>query len=97
MKILLAHKYFFIQGGAENSFFQTSRLLEAHGHEVIHFSMKHERNFPSRFEEHFVEKVDYGKVGSPTSSLLRPSFSTPSTPNGNSRPFCTSKNRKSRI
>ncbi len=65
MRILLAHKRFFIEGGADSSFFQTSRLLEAHGHDVFHFSMKDKRNVPSRFERYFVDEVDYEKSGLP--------------------------------
>ena len=63
MKILLANKYFFIKGGAENSFFQTSKLLEKNDHEVMHFSMHHKRNFPSKYEKYFVSEVDYEKGG----------------------------------
>lgn len=59
MKVLLANKYFFIKGGAENSFFETGRLLEKHGHQVIYFSMKDKRNYPSPFEDFFVSNVDY--------------------------------------
>lgn len=59
MKILLANKYFFIQGGADNSFFETARLLEKHGHQVAFFSMKHPKNFQTPFEPYFISNVDY--------------------------------------
>jgi len=63
MKILLANKYFFLKGGAENSFFETASLLEKKGHKVIFFSMKHPRNLPGAVEEDFVTNVDYDRPG----------------------------------
>lgn len=63
MKILLANKYFFLKGGAENSFFEMAGLLEKKGHKVIFFSMKHPRNLPGAFEDDFVSNVDYDKPG----------------------------------
>lgn len=63
MKILLANKYFFIKGGAENSFFETAGLLEKKGHKVIFFSMQHPKNKTSEFERDFVSNVDYDKPG----------------------------------
>ena len=63
MKILLANKYFYKRGGAENSFFETARLLKEKGHEVVFFSMKHPDNMPSEYEKHFVDYVDYEKKG----------------------------------
>jgi glycosyltransferase involved in cell wall biosynthesis len=63
MKILLVNKYFFIKGGAENSFFQTAKILEKKGHEVSFFSMRHSRNMPSKYDKYFVSNVDYEKNG----------------------------------
>lgn len=45
MKILVANKYFYTKGRADNSFFQTAKLLERKGHKVSFFSMKDEKNF----------------------------------------------------
>jgi glycosyltransferase involved in cell wall biosynthesis len=49
MKILLVNKFFYPRGGAENSFFETARLLERNGHSVAFFSMEHPKNNPSAF------------------------------------------------
>jgi hypothetical protein len=59
MKILLINKYFYIKGGAENSFFETGRLLENKQHEVVYFSMQDKRNFESVFAPHFISNVNY--------------------------------------
>jgi hypothetical protein len=59
MKILLANKYFFIKGGAENSFFATTRLLEKKEHQVIPFSMRHARNHSSPYSDYFVSHIDF--------------------------------------
>lgn len=59
MNILMANKYFFIKGGAENSFFETAGLLERQGHKVSFFSMKHPRNKPSEYDQYFVSNVEY--------------------------------------
>jgi len=59
MKILLVNKYFYLEGGAEQSFFQTAKLLGKKGHDIVFFSMKHPQNFPSEYEKYFVQNVDY--------------------------------------
>jgi glycosyltransferase involved in cell wall biosynthesis len=59
MKILMIDKYFFIKGGAERYLFEISSILKKKGHKVIPFSMKHENNFNSSFEEFFVDNIDY--------------------------------------
>lgn len=60
MKILQINKFFYPKGGAEAYFFDLCRLLEDHGHEVIHFSMKHPQNVPSKYEKYFVSPADFG-------------------------------------
>jgi len=59
MRILLANKFFYLKGGAENSFFQTAQLLESKGHEIAFFSMQDKRNFSSKYGKYFIEPVDY--------------------------------------
>lgn len=63
MKILRINKYFFIKGGAENSFFATAELIKKNGHQDIPFSMKDRRNFSSPYEKYFVSNVDYERKG----------------------------------
>ena len=64
MKILMINKFYYIKGGSETYYFSLKRLLEEHGHQVIDFSMKDEKNFPSPYERFFIDNVDYnGKIG----------------------------------
>jgi glycosyltransferase involved in cell wall biosynthesis len=64
MKILMANKYFYRRGGSEAVYFDTSRLLENNGHEVIHFSMRDSKNEHSPFSDYFLSKQDFsGKLG----------------------------------
>ena len=39
MKILQINKYHYIRGGADRVYFNTGKLLENNGHDVIYFSM----------------------------------------------------------
>ncbi|MDD5043044.1 MAG: glycosyltransferase [Patescibacteria group bacterium] len=59
MRILLVNKFFYLRGGSERYFFELKKLLESHGHEVICFSMKDEKNFPSPQSDFFVANVDF--------------------------------------
>ena len=68
MKILMANKYFYEKGGPEKVVFDTARLLERRGHQVIYFSMKHPLNLPSLYEKYFVSNVDYD-TGGPIAKL----------------------------
>jgi glycosyltransferase involved in cell wall biosynthesis len=59
MKILIANKFFFRNGGSETVMFQERDFLLKTGHEVVDFSMRDERNLPSAHEVHFVGKRSY--------------------------------------
>ncbi len=59
MKVLMIDKYYFIKGGAERCFFELKQLLESHDHKVIPFSMKHPKNFPSKYTPYFVENIEF--------------------------------------
>lgn len=63
MNILLVNKYFFIKGGAENSFFETAKLLRRNGHDLSYFSMRHPKNFPTEHQDFFTSNVDYESSG----------------------------------
>ncbi len=58
MKIALVNYRYFISGGPERYFFNIKEVLESHGHEVIPFSIKGSRNFPTEYEKYFLEPVD---------------------------------------
>lgn len=67
MKVLQINNYYYLKGGAERVFFETSKLLEEKGHKVIHFSVNdvqasksiYKRYFikPYYFDNNFLEKI----------------------------------------
>ena len=59
MKILLANKFFFRNGGSEVVLFQERDFLMKSGAEVVDFSMQDERNFESPYSPYFVENQSY--------------------------------------
>jgi glycosyltransferase involved in cell wall biosynthesis len=67
MKVLLANKFFFRNGGSETVMFQERDFLLRSGHQVVDFSMQNESNFPSPNSAFFVSQQDYrgegGKLG----------------------------------
>lgn len=66
MKILFAHKYFKLSGGAEVFFFEAERVLKEHGHEIVHFSTAACDNQYSPYADYFVDPPEYS-----SGSLLR--------------------------
>ncbi len=58
MKILQINKYHYLRGGPETVYFNTCKLLTEHGHSVIHFSMKDEKNLESPTQKFFPENFD---------------------------------------
>lgn len=61
MKILLIDVYNFNKGGAETVCFNTGKMLEDYGHEVIYFTLKWNKNLPSPFEKYFPESKETRK------------------------------------
>jgi glycosyltransferase involved in cell wall biosynthesis len=59
MKVLICNKFYRPFGGPETVVHDTTRLLEADGHEVIPFSMSHPDNWPSPWSEYFLPEIDY--------------------------------------
>ena len=59
MRVLLANKFFYRRAGAETVFFRTRELLERHGHEVVDFAMKDERNLASPQRDMFAPARAY--------------------------------------
>ncbi len=59
IKVLNVNKFFYIKGGSETYYFSLRDLLNQNGHEVIDFSMKHDLNNESPYEEYFVDHIDY--------------------------------------
>ena len=63
MKILQINKFHYRHGGSETVYFNTTDLLRANGHEVIHFSVADEKNVPSPTANYFVEMPNLRQAG----------------------------------
>ena len=61
MKILLANKFFHLNGGSETVFFQEREFLLQQGHNVVDFSMADERNIASPYSGFFIKNIDFQK------------------------------------
>ena len=55
MNILMVHKFYYIEGGAERYYFNLSGLLQQRGHTVVPFAMKHPQNLASDYGDFFVD------------------------------------------
>ena len=58
MKVLLIDVYNFNKGGAETVCFNTGKLLEEHGHQVVYFTLKWKENNPSPYSKYFPESKE---------------------------------------
>lgn len=56
MKVLLINNFHYRKGGSEAVYFNTGRMLEAHGHQVVWFSFKDDKNQPCAQSEYFPER-----------------------------------------
>lgn len=61
MKVLNINNNHHIRGGADRVYFNTFKLLEKYGIEVIHFSSIHPLNDESEFSDYFVRNIDFRK------------------------------------
>jgi glycosyltransferase involved in cell wall biosynthesis len=59
MKVLMCNSVYYLRGGVDRCFFDLSRLLSDHGHQVIPFCMQHPRNYPSDYAHYFVSRIDF--------------------------------------
>src|SRR6202048_1176026 len=59
MKILFANKFFFLNGGSEVVMFDEMELMKQYNIDVIEFSMRDPRNFPSKYGSYFVSQKAY--------------------------------------
>ncbi|MGI4727959.1 MAG: glycosyltransferase family 4 protein [Janthinobacterium lividum] len=62
MNILVVNWTWYSSGGDWTYVENISKLYQQNGHQVIPFSMKDERNYPSKYAEFFIENIDYKKV-----------------------------------
>ena len=59
MRILMCNSFHYVRGGAERCFLDLMALMREQGHDVIPFSMQHERNLPSDYASYFISNIDY--------------------------------------
>jgi len=59
MKVLIANKFLFRNGGSEMVLFQERDFLMRTGHQVVDFSMQDERNVESLYTGYFAARRDY--------------------------------------
>ena len=57
MNILHINKFHYLRGGSEVVYFNTSKLMESHGHNSIYFSMHHQANIPGETNNYFMPYV----------------------------------------
>lgn len=63
MNILSVNKYYWRKGGSEAVFFNEMDMLQKHGHTVVPFSMKSDKNFETPYSTYFADEVDYTAPG----------------------------------
>jgi glycosyltransferase involved in cell wall biosynthesis len=63
MRVLLANKFFFRNGGSEVVLFNEKEFLTRAGAEVIDFAMQGEQNYDSPYATYFVSRQDYRDDG----------------------------------
>jgi glycosyltransferase involved in cell wall biosynthesis len=63
VKVLLANKFFFANGGSEAVLFHERDFLRAAGVDVIDFSMNDPRNVASRYADSFIDNQAYADTG----------------------------------
>jgi hypothetical protein len=66
MKILQIHKYYTKErgGGSVSAFFQTKKILENRGHQVLVFSMQDKDNYSTYYSKYFAEHFDINETKS---------------------------------
>lgn len=63
MKILQINNYHYLRGGSETVYFQTTEILQKHGHDLIHFSTQNEKNEASDSSKYFIKERSYLEQG----------------------------------
>lgn len=63
MRVLLANKFFFPNGGSERVMFDERDFLIRSGIDVVDFSMHHNRNLPSPYHRYFIDNREYRSGG----------------------------------
>ena len=62
MKIIQVNKFHYLRGGAERYYLEVSKKLEQLGEEVAFFSMKDEKNLPTKWSKYFIDNLDFDNL-----------------------------------
>ncbi len=62
MNILVVNWTWYPSGGDWTYVENICKIYQQKGHQVVSFSMKDDRNFPSAYADYFIENIDYKKV-----------------------------------
>ena len=60
IKILMVHKFFYVEGGAERYIFNLTDLLQSKGHQVIPFAAHHPNNYDTPYDKYFADSFTSG-------------------------------------
>lgn len=60
MKIIVANKYHFVNGGPERYLLGLTDYLKPLGHDIIPFSIAYDRNLPSDYQDYFLKPIGSG-------------------------------------
>ena len=60
LTLLSINNYYYRRGGAEVVFLEQNRLFEEIGWQVVPFSMCHEKNIESPWQDYFVNEIEFG-------------------------------------
>jgi glycosyltransferase involved in cell wall biosynthesis len=63
MKILQINNYHNLKGGSERVYFETAKILEKNGHDVLFFSVQDEDSENHYSDKYFVKPFDYENAG----------------------------------
>jgi len=63
MKILQINNYHHVRGGSDRVYFETSKILEKNGHDVLFFSVKDQESEKHFSDKYFVKPFNYENVG----------------------------------
>ncbi len=69
MRVILVNKFHYRKGGAETYYLTLGEQLEAMGHDVAYFSMRHPQNLPCAQERFFVTQREYNDVRNPLKAI----------------------------
>jgi len=62
MKVLTVHNRYYIGGGDDRVAWETAKILEKKGHQVIPFAMTSNKNWKTEYSSYFVDEIDYSRV-----------------------------------